>query len=76
MSRRAALRFEHPQVGELRLNREKLLVGGTDNIMLVMHHPDTGTDPNVLRSQRCAERERGASEPTGAASGSASTASP
>jgi transcriptional regulator with XRE-family HTH domain len=39
-----AMRFDHPQVGELLLNREKLLVGGTDNIMLVIYHPDAGTD--------------------------------
>jgi transcriptional regulator with XRE-family HTH domain len=36
--------LNHPQVGELRLNREKLVVGGTDNIMLVIYHPDTGTE--------------------------------
>ncbi|MBB2949138.1 transcriptional regulator with XRE-family HTH domain [Actinoplanes lutulentus] len=39
--------FLHPQVGELRLNREKLLISGTDGIMLVVYHPDpasTGAD--------------------------------
>ena len=35
--------FEHPQVGPLTLNREKLLVGGTDGIMLVLYHPDAGS---------------------------------
>jgi transcriptional regulator with XRE-family HTH domain len=40
----APMVFNHPQVGELRLNREKLLIGGTDNIMLVIYHPDAGTD--------------------------------
>ena len=40
----AVVRFDHPQVGELVLNREKLLVGGTDSIMLVIYHPDAGTD--------------------------------
>jgi hypothetical protein len=39
-----AMHFDHPRVGELRLNREKLLVGGTDNIMLVIYHPDTGSE--------------------------------
>lgn len=39
-----SMSFDHPQVGELRLNREKLLVGGTDNIMLVVYHPDVGSD--------------------------------
>jgi len=36
--------FDHPQVGELRLNREKLSIGGTDGIMLVIYHPDAGSD--------------------------------
>jgi transcriptional regulator with XRE-family HTH domain len=35
--------FDHPQVGELTLNREKLLIGGTDGIMLVLYHPDVGS---------------------------------
>ncbi|WP_223623321.1 helix-turn-helix domain-containing protein [Microbacterium sp. EST19A] len=36
--------FDHPQVGELRLNREKLAIGGTEGQMLVIYHPDAGTD--------------------------------
>ncbi len=40
----AVMRFDHPQLGELILNREKLVVGGTENIMLVIYHPDAGTD--------------------------------
>jgi transcriptional regulator with XRE-family HTH domain len=40
----AVMSFNHPQVGELRLNREKLVIGGTDSIMLVIYHPDAGTD--------------------------------
>lgn len=40
----AAVPFHHPVVGDIRLNREKLLVGGTDGIMLVVYHPDAGTD--------------------------------
>lgn len=36
--------FEHPQVGHLTLNREKLLVGGTDGIMLVLYHPDVDSE--------------------------------
>jgi hypothetical protein len=35
--------FHHPQVGDIRLNREKLLVSGTEGIMLVVYHPDPGT---------------------------------
>lgn len=41
--RGAHVPFDHPQVGELRLNREKLGIGGTDGIMLVVYHPDPGT---------------------------------
>ncbi|MCS7475657.1 helix-turn-helix domain-containing protein [Umezawaea endophytica] len=40
----ATVPFTHPQVGELLLNREKLLISGTDGIMLVVYHPDAGTD--------------------------------
>lgn len=39
-----AMSFDHPLVGALQLNREKLLVGGTDGIMLVVYHPDAGTE--------------------------------
>jgi transcriptional regulator with XRE-family HTH domain len=42
--RGAVMRFDHPQVGDLRLNREKLLVAGTDGIMFVVYHPDPDTD--------------------------------
>ncbi len=40
----ATLSFNHPQVGEIRLDREKLAISGTDGIMLVIHHPEPGTD--------------------------------
>ncbi|MFI7611055.1 helix-turn-helix domain-containing protein [Nonomuraea terrae] len=40
----AAVPFNHPQVGEITLNREKLLIPGTEGIMLVVYHPDPGTD--------------------------------
>jgi transcriptional regulator with XRE-family HTH domain len=36
--------FNHPQVGELILNREKMLVGGTGHIMVVIYHPDEGSE--------------------------------
>ncbi|MFJ6200179.1 helix-turn-helix transcriptional regulator [Micromonospora sp. NPDC092111] len=39
----AAVTFHHPQVGEITLNREKLLISGTDGVMLVVFHPDPGT---------------------------------
>ncbi|MFJ7215979.1 helix-turn-helix transcriptional regulator [Amycolatopsis sp. NPDC098790] len=38
------MRFDHPQVGELIVNREKLLVTGTEGIMLVVYHADTGSE--------------------------------
>lgn len=42
--RGAEMSLDHPQVGELRLNREKLLIGGTNGMMLVIYHPDAGSD--------------------------------
>jgi transcriptional regulator with XRE-family HTH domain len=35
--------LDHPQVGALTLNREKLAVAGTDGQTLVVYHPDAGT---------------------------------
>ncbi|MEU4744595.1 helix-turn-helix transcriptional regulator [Actinosynnema sp. NPDC023658] len=35
--------FLHPQVGELRLTRQKLHITGTDGMMLVVFHPDRAT---------------------------------
>nr|WP_062333419.1 helix-turn-helix transcriptional regulator [Herbidospora sakaeratensis] len=40
----ATLTFHHPQVGELRLDREKLAVSGTDGLMLVIYHPEPGSE--------------------------------
>ncbi|MEV6305351.1 helix-turn-helix transcriptional regulator [Actinoplanes sp. NPDC051861] len=37
------IRINHPQVGELTLNRERLSIGGTDALMLVVFHPDAGS---------------------------------
>ena len=36
--------IDHPQVGGLRLNWERLAIGGTAGQMLVIYHPDAGTD--------------------------------
>jgi transcriptional regulator with XRE-family HTH domain len=36
--------IDHPQVGGLRLNRERLGVSGAAGQMLVVHHPDPGSD--------------------------------
>jgi transcriptional regulator with XRE-family HTH domain len=37
------IRFDHPQVGELVLNRERMSIGGGDGLMLVVYHPDAGS---------------------------------
>ncbi|BCB78301.1 helix-turn-helix transcriptional regulator [Phytohabitans flavus] len=37
------IRFNHPQVGELILNRERLSIGGAEGLMLVVYHPDAGS---------------------------------
>ena len=42
--RGAAMHVDHPQVGELRLNREKLNISGTEGQMLAIYHPDPGSD--------------------------------
>ncbi|HEY3464746.1 MAG TPA: helix-turn-helix transcriptional regulator [Amycolatopsis sp.] len=42
--RGAAVRFAHPLVGELRLNREKLELTEAPGLVLAVYHPDPGTD--------------------------------
>ncbi|XVV08239.1 helix-turn-helix domain-containing protein [Actinoplanes sp. CA-131856] len=43
------IKMNHPQVGELTLNRERLAISGTDGLMLVVFHPDAGsTDADKL----------------------------
>ncbi|GAB1509653.1 helix-turn-helix transcriptional regulator [Actinophytocola sp. KF-1] len=43
------LRLNHPQVGALTLNRERLAISGADDLMLVVYHPDPGsTDADKL----------------------------
>ena len=37
-------RFHHPQVGELMLNRERMSIGGAEELKLVVYHPDAGSD--------------------------------
>src|SRR6201996_2166431 len=39
----AAVTLDHPQVGELTLNREKLMIGGTDGQLLAVYHAEPGT---------------------------------
>ncbi|GHH34873.1 helix-turn-helix transcriptional regulator [Lentzea cavernae] len=38
------VRFVHPQLGEITLNREKYLVAGTEGVMLVVYHPEAGSE--------------------------------
>ncbi|MFJ6573398.1 helix-turn-helix domain-containing protein [Streptomyces sp. NPDC091292] len=40
----ASKHLAHPRVGDLRLNRERLGIGGTAGQVLVIHHPDPDTD--------------------------------
>ena len=39
----ASVTLDHPQVGELTVNREKLAIGGTSGQLLVLYHADRGT---------------------------------
>jgi transcriptional regulator with XRE-family HTH domain len=41
--RGASVPFDHPQVGEIRLHRERLELSGTDGITLVVYHPEAGS---------------------------------
>ena len=36
--------FVHPQVGELRVDREKLAITGTEGMMLVVYHAEPGSE--------------------------------
>ena len=40
----ASLTINHPVVGLMQLDREKLAISGTDDVMLVIYHPAPGTD--------------------------------
>ncbi|WP_233551357.1 helix-turn-helix domain-containing protein [Amnibacterium setariae] len=40
---RTVIRFEHPQVGALTLHRERMSIGGTNGLMLVVYHPEQGS---------------------------------
>jgi transcriptional regulator with XRE-family HTH domain len=39
----AQITLTHPTVGDLTLNREKLAISGTEGLVLVLYHPDTGS---------------------------------
>jgi transcriptional regulator with XRE-family HTH domain len=42
--RSAAITFEHPQVGPITLDREKLLLNGEGGAMLVVYHPEPDSE--------------------------------
>jgi transcriptional regulator with XRE-family HTH domain len=50
----ATVTFDHPQVGMLSLDREKLAVSGTEGLMLVAYHAEPGSESaeklNILAS--------------------------
>lgn len=37
------IRLNHPQLGEMTLNRERLTIGGAESLMMVVYHPDPGS---------------------------------
>lgn len=39
----SVMRFAHPQVGDLALNRERMSIDRADELMLVVFHPDAGS---------------------------------
>ena len=39
----APMHFDHPQVGEMTLNRERLSIGGAEHLKLVVYHADPGS---------------------------------
>ncbi|MEU4538584.1 helix-turn-helix transcriptional regulator [Streptosporangium sp. NPDC023825] len=41
--RGSLMRINHPQVGEMTLNRERLGIDGTEGLMLVVYHPEAGS---------------------------------
>ncbi|QUQ67023.1 helix-turn-helix domain-containing protein [Kutzneria sp. CA-103260] len=41
--RATSVPFDHPQVGELRLHRERLAISGTDGLTLVIYHAEAGS---------------------------------
>jgi hypothetical protein len=43
------LRLRHPDLGDLTLNRDRLAISGTPELMLVVYHPDAGSvDADLL----------------------------
>ncbi|WP_432841434.1 helix-turn-helix domain-containing protein [Dactylosporangium sp. CA-092794] len=64
--RGAIMRFRHPLVGELHLNREKLIVGEAQNLTVAVYHADKGTedaDKLALLASAAATAIRAAASP-------------
>jgi transcriptional regulator with XRE-family HTH domain len=58
--------LDHPLVGELRLNREKLAVdGGSGGLILAIYHPDAGSE-SAEKLSLLASYSAGATAPAGA----------
>lgn len=60
-------RMHHPEVGELVLHREKLIVAGTEGQVLVVYHADAGTtsaDALALLGTLAASNEPASPEPS------------
>ncbi|GAB4086052.1 helix-turn-helix transcriptional regulator [Myceligenerans cantabricum] len=66
--------LDHPEIGSVTFNREKLVIGGTSGQLLVVYHPDAGTQDaeklQLLASYSATPR----SAPDGAASAGATSA--
>lgn len=70
----SAMVLEHPQLGELRLNREKLVITGTAGLKLVIYHPDAGSEHaeklQLLASYAVSAQSGSPEERSGSRSGS------
>lgn len=61
----AVLQFDHPVVGALALNRERMSIDGAESLMLVVFHPDAGSpdaDKLALLASAAAPSPQTASE--------------
>ncbi|MEU1983183.1 hypothetical protein [Nocardia sp. NPDC019395] len=63
--------FDHPQVREVRLHRERLAISGTDGITLIIHHAEPGPAdaeagaPGLVRTHADREHLSRIRRPTG-----------
>lgn len=71
----ASVTLDHPQVGELTLNREKLAIGGSAGQLLVVYHADRGT-ANADKLSLLASYQAGLRTPESPASANRATAEP